>query len=125
MRSTVENLTFWRSACLRWNKNTGQVEIERSRKRWLLWALNFSLHLAHLIFLFVRYIQFNFIEESSMASVKIYTEYAVVAYTIPLMLHLSLYFRLDDVVSYINEYNRFYSSLEGKFSPQSLHIVRS
>ena len=125
MRSTVENLTFWRSACLRWNTDTGQVEIERSRKRWLLWALHFSLHLAHVIFLFVRYIQFNYIEDSVKASVKIYTEYAVIAYTFPLVLHTSLFFRLDDMVSYINEYQRFYSSLEGKFLVSTVGISKS
>ena len=116
MRSTVENIDFWRSGVLHWNKTTGRVEVQTSRIRWFLWLLNIFLHLTHVIFMFCRYVQFNYIEESAKASVKIYTEYAVVAYTIPLMLQLSMYFRLDDLVGYINEYIEFYASVEGQFS---------
>ena len=116
MRSTIENIKFWRSAGLRWNPVTDEVEIETSKLDWELWLLNFLLHVAHVAFLFIRYIQFNHIEKSAKASVKVYTEYAVVAYSIPLMLHVNIYSRLDDVVGFLNEYTKFYSSAGGKLS---------
>lgn len=114
MKSTVENISFWHSACLCRNKITGRVEVESSKICWLLWLLNFLLHVAHVSFLFVRYIQFNYIEESAKASMKVYTEYAVVAYTIPLMVHICNYLRLDGLVDFLNEYKEFYGSIEGK-----------
>ena len=119
MKSTVVNVHFWGGGCLRWNKTTGKVEVESSRIRWILWLRNFLLHLAHVTFLFFRYIQFNHVEESAKASVKVYTEYAVVAYAIPLMFS---YFRLDDLVDFLNKYSDFYGSVDG--SPVSLITAR-
>ena len=113
MKSTIKNISFWRSACFGWNKTTDMVEVENSRISWLLWLLNFLLHVGHVSFLFVRYIQFSYIEESAQASVKVYTEYAVVAYTIPLVFHICNYLQLDGLVDFLNEYSEFYGSVGG------------
>ena len=114
MRTTVENIRFWRSVCLCWQKSTGRVEADSSRISRALWLLNFLLHATHVTFLFVRYVQFNHLNKSAQPSTKVYTEYAVVAYTIPVMLHICMYFRLPDLVDFLNEYSKFYSSVEGK-----------
>ena len=108
MKSTVENISFWRSACVHWNRNTDKAEVPRSKIRQFLWLLNFLLHLGHVAFLVIRYIQFNYIKESATTADKIYTEYGVVAYIVPVVFHMCIYFRLDDLVDLLNEYSRFY-----------------
>ena len=122
MRSTIENIKFWRSACLWWNPITNEVEMQTSIIDRALWLLNFLLHVAHVAFLLVRYIQFNYIDKSAKASVKVYTEYALVAYSIPLTFHVCIYSRLYDLVGFLNEYSKFYGSVGGKFSLLSANL---
>ena len=106
MRITVENIRFWGSVCLGGNKITGRI-----------WKLHnsmappvskFLLHLSHIRFLLLRYIQFSWMWRwtvyQSLSEGVYYTVCRCGIYcTVTLLYHICHYFRLDGLVDLLNE----------------------
>lgn len=114
MKSTAENVHFWSCGPVKWNEEEDRVESESRIFRQFLWLANFLLISAHWIFLLARYIQYNFLYESASLELKVYTEYAAIAYSFPVAIHVYMYLREQDLVSFLNNYMQFYCGLSGE-----------
>ena len=109
LEATVKAVHSWAVLPIkRDEKSRSCIIIERSRWRQYCWYLTFAGLALYWTFIFCRYIQLNFIEPSATASMRISSEYFVIAYFTPLLLHAMTFLTLKQFVTFLNSYIKFH-----------------
>ena len=114
LKRSVKAVNIWSVLPISWDERSGRIVLRTSKWRKFLWFLNFLCHVAHWLFVLTRFIELRFFSPTSVkGSMKVYTEYVVIAYSIPLILHATSYWRFQELVNFINEYMRFHRIIKG------------
>ena len=115
---SIEVVWFWGALPLRWNIRLGKLERIQTKWRQFLWFLSAMAQLLNVSFLIFRNIQLYFLP-SVPGSLKTYLEYILLCFSYGITYHAILYFRLDEVVDFINGYKQFFIRMSSKFSRET------
>ena len=114
LKRSVQIANIWATLPIYWNQgSTHPVVIRTSKLRKFLWFFNIVAHVAHWLFLLTRYINLRILNPTTNSSMKVYTEYVVIAYSLPLIFHATTYMRFHELVNFLNEYLAFNRIVKG------------
>ena len=113
LKRSVKVVNIWATLPISWHERSGQIVIRTSKWRKFLWFLSFLVQAAHWVFLFTRYINLSMLSPGSKGSMKVYTEYMVIAYSLPLIFHATSFWRFEELVRFMNEYMDFHRIIKG------------
>ena len=113
LKRSVKVVDTWATLPISWHESSGNVVVRTSKWRKCTWLLNFLAHVAHWAFLLTRYIDLRIVCPTSNDALKVYTEYVVITYSLPLVFHVTTYWRLEELVNLLNEYMNFRRILKG------------
>ena len=115
MRKTVETVDFWGTLPFTWDKINNQIELSKAPGRKFIWYFHIFAQTAHFLFLLGRYIQFKYFVETATPSVKIYCEYAMLSYSIPVMFQLCILARLNEMTDFFHDFTQLFSRVQGEY----------
>ena len=105
---------LWSVLPIKWSRKSDGVEIVRGKRRQYLWLVSFLGLTVHWIFVLARYVNTSFLDPTAKGSMKVYMEYLVLTYAIPLIFHCTTRFAFHELVHFINEYMNFHKIFTGK-----------
>ena len=119
---TIQNVNFWCCAPYAWNKSKQQMEFVPSPARNFLWYSNILAHSLYSGYLFARAIHMNFFDASAQMGAKLFMEYSILVYFLPVLFQTSVLIRTKEMVAFTNGHIKCFQQLERKLLGQFCEI---
>ena len=114
LKQSVECYDFWR--CARWSYggSTGNfINVQKSRLRKFLSALEFCLHVSYAIFMLVQFLQYTYLDEGADGKLKVFVQYFFAVHLVPNFCCHSLFFlREETTATFFNQFISYHSSIK-------------
>ena len=116
----TRNVNFWRCAPYALEKAPGDNMIfVGSKTRQFCWYGNIAAHILYAAFLIFRGIQVHFYDKNANPQQKVYIEYSVGVYILPVLFQASVLIRTEEMVTFFNAQTKAFKQLQGKVLPKT------
>ena len=110
--SSVNKVDFWACSPYKWDKKDGKIVIVDTRTRKYLWYLNILAQSSYELYVIIQCV-FTLFDENSSTQSQVYMQYISVVYMIPVIVHASIVFRLEEIAEFVAQFIQFFQDYSG------------